>query len=266
MSYTTDVDLAADPASLLQHRAFVDVGHDEYWTRSMRDGADTARDKGVSMAFLGANDSFWQARLEPDSQGTSDRVLVCYKVFTHPHVPSEDLANDPEYSHNNSIVTAEWADPVVHHSEELLLGLHYGGSFAVRAYPDFVVAKSAPPAILAGTGLHAGSTVHGGLVGYEYDSFGEDPVFRDYHVNLIGDSPVINRYGLHRSAATAYYRAKSGAFVFDAGSIYWGWGLDAIAPVGATNVNVLHGSSAIQHLMANILTEMLHATPQAPQS
>ncbi len=266
MSYTTDIDESEDPASLLHHRVYIDLGHDEYWTKAMRYGADAARDRGVSMAFLGANDSFWQARLEPDSQGVADRVLVCYKVYAHPHVPSEVPTRDPEYGHDNSIVTAEWSDPLIHHSEELLLGLHYGGAFSAAKFPDWVVAKDAPTAILAGTGLQGGSVIHGGLLGYEFDSYGNDSVTRAYHIIRIGESPVVTQQGVHRSAATAYYRAKSGAFIFDAGTIHWGWGLDSISPVGAYGANMVHGSAAIQHLMANILTEMLRATPKAPES
>ena len=47
MSYTTNVDVAVKPESLLQHRLFVSLGHDEYWTKPERDAVEAgARRRG----------------------------------------------------------------------------------------------------------------------------------------------------------------------------------------------------------------------------
>ena len=54
MSYVTDIDVHEQPAMLLRHHAFISVGHDEYWSATMRAGAEYARDHGVNLAFLGA--------------------------------------------------------------------------------------------------------------------------------------------------------------------------------------------------------------------
>ena len=37
VSYQTDLDTDQDPSSLLGHRLVIDLGHDEYWTQTMRD-------------------------------------------------------------------------------------------------------------------------------------------------------------------------------------------------------------------------------------
>src|SRR5205823_994446 len=55
LSYISSADLQADPAQLLQHKAYLSLGHDEYWTKEMRDGVENARNNGISLAFLGAN-------------------------------------------------------------------------------------------------------------------------------------------------------------------------------------------------------------------
>ena len=39
VTYWTDVDLHANPQLLLNHRALISLGHDEYWSAPMRDGA-----------------------------------------------------------------------------------------------------------------------------------------------------------------------------------------------------------------------------------
>jgi len=47
VSYQTDVDTDEHPESLLQHRLVVVAGHDEYWSKVMRDAFDAARDAGT---------------------------------------------------------------------------------------------------------------------------------------------------------------------------------------------------------------------------
>ena len=46
VSYVTNMDIHADPNRLLQHKIFLSVGHDEYWSQAMRDNVEQARDAG----------------------------------------------------------------------------------------------------------------------------------------------------------------------------------------------------------------------------
>ncbi len=86
LSYISSVDLHTNPGQLLQHRAYLSIGHDEYWTKEMRDGVEYARDQGVNLAFLGADAAYWQMRLgqivlvsriEPLS------VIKCHQTMVH---------------------------------------------------------------------------------------------------------------------------------------------------------------------------------------
>ena len=52
VTYCTDVDTHESGSSLLSHRSFLSVGHDEYWSWQMRTNVEAARDQGVSLAFL----------------------------------------------------------------------------------------------------------------------------------------------------------------------------------------------------------------------
>src|SRR5678816_4903894 len=91
VAYATDVDTHRRSDLLPRHRAFLSVGHGEYWTWEMRDHVEAARDRGVHLAFLGANASFWQIRLEPDASGAADRTIVGYKDGA----AADPLAADP---------------------------------------------------------------------------------------------------------------------------------------------------------------------------
>ena len=109
VSYTTDVDTDSDPDSLLQHALVMTLGHDEYWTHTMRDAFEEARDAGVNLAFMGANDAYWQIRYEDDR-----RTLVEYR---HSEL-------DPEPDPALKTTTFRELDPPRPECE--LLGVGYG--------------------------------------------------------------------------------------------------------------------------------------------
>ncbi|HZY84653.1 MAG TPA: N,N-dimethylformamidase beta subunit family domain-containing protein, partial [Gemmataceae bacterium] len=80
-SYSTDVDSDRSGALIKNHKAFLSVGHDEYWSGGQRANVTAARDAGVNLAFFSGNESFWKTRWENsiDGSGATYRTLVCYK-------------------------------------------------------------------------------------------------------------------------------------------------------------------------------------------
>jgi hypothetical protein len=70
VAYLTSLDL--QPGALRGARAVVSLGHDEYWSPGMRAELTRARDRGVNLAFLGANAVFWRI-------GLYGRMIVCDK-------------------------------------------------------------------------------------------------------------------------------------------------------------------------------------------
>ncbi|HLW01370.1 MAG TPA: N,N-dimethylformamidase beta subunit family domain-containing protein [Ktedonobacterales bacterium] len=217
VSYVSSTDVDEQPGQVLSHRALIDVGHDEYWSRSMYNGIERARDAGVSLAFLGANDGFWQIRYEPDRAGVPERTIVCYRY-----------ANlDPMYGKDNALVTVNWRSRLLHRPENALIGIAYANQRTLfpNAAPWRVNPAAAKNPLLAGTGLRAGASYGCNLVGYEWDEVlnnGATPK----GLTVLGASPVMGRLGGVYTADTAYYRARSGAFVFASGSIYWSYALD----------------------------------------
>ena len=69
VSYTTGVDTDRRGAELLEHKAFLSVGHDEYWSGGQRANVEAARDAGVNLAFFSGNEVFWKTRWENSIDG-----------------------------------------------------------------------------------------------------------------------------------------------------------------------------------------------------
>ena len=219
VSYTTDVDTHQRPIAdegQLRHQIFLSVGHDEYWSSAMRSHVEAARNRGVHLAFLGADACYWQIRFEPNARGDADRTIVGYKEAAGNLDPLA-LDGKPE---NDRLITGRWRDPPVARPEERLVGVMYA---ADPVDADIVVSRAEHWAF-AGTGLKDGDALRG-LLGYEVDgSYGGGPPA----LERLAHSPFAEpgAQGKARYADMTIYAAESGALVFATGSIQWSWGLD----------------------------------------
>ena len=82
VSYSTAVDTERRAGELLEHKAFLSVGHDEYWSQGRRDAVTAARNAGVNLAFLSGNEIYWKIRWEDsaiDGVTNDQRTQVVYK-------------------------------------------------------------------------------------------------------------------------------------------------------------------------------------------
>ena len=203
VTYLTDVDLHQRPGLLLGHRAVVSLGHDEYWSSAMRNGALAARDAGVNLMFLGANAVYRHIRFRASPLGP-DREEICYKV----------AAEDPLLKTDPAEVTSNWPDPPVPRPESELIGDMYRCN-PVKA--DMVIVE--PESwIAAGTGLAGGGRIPG-LVGSEYDRYVPGSP-APTNVEIVAHSPLTCRGAADASDVT-YYTAPSGAGVFASGTNLW---------------------------------------------
>jgi hypothetical protein len=113
VSYQTDLDTHTDGSRLLNYRGFLSVGHDEYWSKPMRDAVVAARDAGVNLGFFGANAIYTQVRFEPSSTGVPNRVQVVYRSATIDPEP------DP------ALKTVNWRDPILNHPDQDVVGVQF---------------------------------------------------------------------------------------------------------------------------------------------
>ncbi|MDB5853670.1 MAG: hypothetical protein JWR22_1711 [Herminiimonas sp.] len=245
-SYSTDIDTHDAPAQLLNHRAFLSVGHDEYWTKSMRDGVEAARDKGVNLAFFGANAAYWQIRLETSPLTKDpDRTIVGYK---------QNVQLDPLYKTNPTLATYRWREPVtppINRPEATLIGVMFDVD-SDQVDSDMIISNCLDW-VCAETKLSPGSTLKG-MLGYEVDILDKSSP-----AGIVELARSAYRQCLDATCATSeirhssmtYYTAPSGAGVFATGSMNWNFGVDNYG------WNPERLNPAVQQITRNILTRFV---------
>ena len=246
VAYSTDIDTHVNPGRLLNYRGIIVPGHDEYWTKEMRDGFEAARDGGTNLGFFSANISYTQIRLESSATGVPNRVVVCYREAAID--PTTDLTRK----------TVNWRDAPLNRPEQTLYGTMYTSIVAANGqgvHAPYRVQNSGHW-VYAGTGFADGNTVTG-LVGYEADrnhANEAQPPAVPGTFTILASSPFTgsNAPDTHHAII---YQASSGAWVFGAGTINWGFALDAWNPGGGNIVD-----TRIQRMTLNILNKFIEGT------
>lgn len=237
VSYWTDIDLDERPSLLLNHRALILPGHDEYWSTGMFDGALAARGHGVNIALLAANSIYRHVRLVPSSLG-SDRKVIGYK----------DKDEDPMWKKDPAEATVEFRGMPMPRPESLLNGALYECN-PVKA--DLVVLEGGNW-LFDRTGLRSGEHLQN-LVRYEYDRV--NPRFpTPSTIQVLAHSPVLC-WGHSSYADMTYYTSRSGAGVFDASTTAWLTDLSLDCALGRHCGRV---SSVIEQMTENLLAVFAH--------
>jgi hypothetical protein len=204
VTYWTDVDFHARPDLLTNHRCLISLGHDEYWSIPMFDGAMAGLAKGVNFMFLGANACYRRIRFTSSPLGANRRE-ICYKV----------ASEDPEYGIDNSEVTANWPDYPDPRPESELIGNMYQSN----GVDGSMVIVDPTSWILSGTNLAEGDRL-AHLIGPEYDGY--DPaVPSPTNLDVIAHSPVVGIGGNPGFADMTWYTKAGGGGVFSTGTNWW---------------------------------------------
>ncbi len=235
VSYQSGVDTDRYGSLLKNHKVFLSIGHDEYWSLPQRLNVEAARDAGVNLMFLSGNEVYWHIRYEPsiDGSNTAYRTIVDYKDTWEnaPFDPSSEQTatfRDPRFA----------AAPGGSNPENALTGTMYMVNTA--ASPITVTAAQGKLRIWRNTGLAnmsgASTALAPNTVGYESDE-DIDNGFRpagliDMSTTTFQTDSYLQDFGTVVAPGTSthhitLYRAASGALVFGAGTIQWAWGLDS---------------------------------------
>lgn len=236
VTYTTGLDSARRGELIQNHRLFLSVGHDEYWSLEQRQHVEAARAAGVNLAFFSGNEVFWKIRweLSIDGQDEPYRTMVTYKE-TH-----DDAKIDP----HPELWTGTWRDgrsfnPEGAQPENALTGT----IFTVNAWRnDPLVVPAAYGKLRFWRNTDMAKLEEGesavllrGLLGHEWDE-DLDNGFRPAGLFRLSETTIDNvwyvqDHGSVFDSGTAthhlvLYRHESGALVFGAGTVQWSWGLD----------------------------------------
>lgn len=288
VDYATNADLERGPEFLAPYRLVVSVGHDEYWSRPMRDAVESYIEAGGNVAFLSGNTAFWQVRIEQ-----SGTAMVAYKY---------DFERDPVYgTEREGELTSIWSDRAIGRPENEMTGVSFcrGGYARIAArVPEGSGAYTIHRAdhwLLEGTGLVFGDLLgaESVIVGFEADGCeiayrdglpyptGSDGTPTDFEI--VATSPVepLDRYSGPRpipdeqpsemefiawrvfgdadpanQARIAHGHCVMGTFTRGAGTV---------VTVGCTEwANGLRGRSPrVEQVTRNIITRALDTDPEA---
>jgi hypothetical protein len=229
VSYTTDLDAQRNPASIRDHKVFVAMGHDEYWSEAARNGVEAARAAGVNLAFLDGNEIYEKIAWEPGIGGSAanPRTLACYK----------DSFNDPPIPHAGGW-TGLWDDQGQHGYPPRPVNALTGQQYVVSDTPPvdlLVPATVAQERFWRNTdiaNLRPGDppAVIRGVIGFEWDE-PSDNGFQPAGLIAVSGTAFNGPSSGARHPGTVTHslvlaRDNSGALVFSAGTVLWSWALD----------------------------------------
>ena len=263
VSYQSGVDTDRYGSLLLNHKVFLSVGHDEYWSGAQRANVEAARDAGVNLQFLSGNEIYWRTRYEPsaDTSHTAYRTLVSYKetwanakidpssewtgTYRDPRfAPTSQGGGKPENALSGTIFMSNYTDAPV---------------TVTKAQGTLRLWRNSGLASMTGTSTPLAPHTVGYESDEDQDNGARPPGLIRLSTTTAASDSYMQDFG---SAATlagttthsvTLYRAQSGALVFGAGSVQWTWGLDsnhdsAFAPSAA--------DARMQQAQVNLLADM----------
>jgi len=211
VTYCSNSDLLT-PDRGLRCKAFLSVGHDEYWDIRQFRSVERMRDEGVNLLFLSGNAICWVAPYRESGDGRPNRIIF----RGGPYGARNDYALRREKEHG----------PFPEHGpdEGLLMGDR--NVEPVNGGGDWVVTK-AEHWMFEGTGLKNGDRVPG-LIGWEYH--GDPPKLPGLEVVAAGTAWIGGQ--VPQKWTATIHPGPKGNFVFNASTIFWSQGLSS--PPGHT--------------------------------
>ncbi|MBY5522827.1 DUF4082 domain-containing protein, partial [Rhizobium leguminosarum] len=265
VSYLSGVDADRYGSLLLNHKTYIDAGHDEYWSGQQRTNVEAARDAGVNLMFWSGNEVYWRTRWGNaySADGTPYRTLISYKETFSP-----TASIDPSNEWTGTFRDPRLSPPAVGggNPENSLTGQLFkvddvGSNLQAITIPyDDANLRFWRNTSVANLQPGQTATLTKNYLGYEWDEAvdnGFDPAgLVKLSSTTLPVSTYLLDYGNTTGNATSthnltLYRAPSGALVFGAGTVYWTWGLSNNHDNQATPTD-----PRVQQAMVNLLADM----------
>ena len=204
VTYCSNSDMLT-PNRGLKCKAFISVGHDEYWDIQQFNSVQSMRDAGVNLLFLSGNSVCWVTPFRDSTRGIANRIIF----RGGPYGGETKEAEDRHREHGPF--------PYRGPDEGFLMGAR--NVEPVNGGGDWVVTK-ADHWIFAGTGMKNGEAVPG-LIGWEYH--GNPAAIPGLEI-IAGGTAWQGGVNAQQWTATFYPGPKQN-FVFNASTIFWSQGL-----------------------------------------
>jgi hypothetical protein len=236
VSYCSNSDMLT-PGRGLKCKAFLSVGHDEYWDLRQFRSVETMRDAGVNVMFLSGNSVCWVSPFRASSDGRPNRIIF----RGGPYGGEQPHAIERQKNHG----------PFPHHGpdEGLLMGARNvspvnGGGDWTCVKPDHW--------IFAGTGMKKGESIPG-LIGWEYHG---NPATEIPGLEVVAAGTAWVGGTRPQQWTATIYPGPKGNFVFNAATIWWAQAM--ASPPGHTlpwsHWSRPHGpDERVQRIMENLL-------------
>jgi hypothetical protein len=248
VSYFTNVDAARNGSLILNHKLFLSVGHDEYWSAEQRTNVEAARNAGVNLCFFSGNEVYWKTRWENSTDGsnTSYRTLVCYKEGTlGENVCGSKCDNTTTtwtglWREGCSVTNGGACKPENGLTGQISWGEATGSITVPVAYKNLRFWRGTAVASASTT-----TTLPNGSIGYEYDFEQYTASYPPGRITLSNTTIAGNTHKL------SLYRQPGGGLVFGAGTVQWSWGLDGTHDRGTSTTSVI-----MQQATVNLFADM----------
>lgn len=239
VTYCSNSDMLT-PERGLKCKAFISLGHDEYWDVRQYHAVSALRDAGVNLLFLSGNSVCWASPFRAATDGRPARIIT--RAAPYAGLARQKGFDDLE----------RFADQPPAPDEGLLMG-------AINVIPvngggDWVCAQPAHW-IFAGTGMKKGEAIPG-MIGWEYHG---DPAPIP-GLEVVGEGTAWQGGVRPQHWTATIYPGPKGNYVFNAATIWWAQGLSR--PPGHlipwSHWSRPHGPDArVQKITENLLTRAL---------
>jgi hypothetical protein len=205
VSYISNVDTHTDAEGLLRTKAFLSVGHDEYWSMEMFNNVKSAVSTGTNAAFLSGNSCDGLLEFYPSGAAVPNRVISRIGKFG---------MEDPDLKRFAGQWKRHGPNPAT------LMGAR--STFPYNGTADWTCVND-KHWLYGGTGMKNGDSISG-LVGWEHHGEPADIP----GLEILARGPVFSGgrpQGVEYTATI--YPGPKGNFVFNAASIWWSVGLSS---------------------------------------
>jgi len=241
VTYVSNAD-CLEPASLTRTKAFLSVGHDEYWDVRQYDAAEAAIQAGVSYLWLCGNSVFVTSPFSPSHDGRPKRIIT--RTGTFGALRDEERAAYPTLFPG---IVQRGPDERRIIGARSVVPFNGGGDWTCVSPRHWA---------FAGTGMRHGHSIPG-LVGWEHHG---DPDPDRAGLEVLAEGSIWAGGATEGRYAATIFPGPKGNPVFNAATIFWSQGLSS--PPGHTlpwsHWSRPHGPDPrVQRITRNVLRRAL---------